>query len=534
VANPNRPKTPTLSGSSLSESVPTKPGDPPVSVIRFFLGAVCFLSWASVMVVEICAYRLLAPEFGNSVFTWTALIGVILIASSAGGYLGGYLADRRLALDMLGWLLAGAAVLVFFIPPLHGHLAPLFSGGRLIAGPVMIALLLFAVPGILLGAVSPAAVRFYSLTSKDTHVGASAGVISMLGSLGSFVGTFLSGFFLLSTFGVRSIFFGVALLLMLLAIAAFTLARNSLKQQLPVLLAGLVAAVLALADRPQPPADVIYEEESFYHRIRVSESGQSPNKRRVLELDSTQEGGMNPDNGALILAYQHFWRLSQLNENLKINRALFLGAGAFGMPNELSRILPDAHVDVAEIDPRVIEVGRHFFQLNDHPRVHAHADDARRFLRLHDRPEQRWDLIFGDAYNGIRAIPVHLTSREFFQLVHDRLTDDGVFIMNVITAVQGPRSELLSGILGSVRSAFPFVEVFGVGGRRDEPQNVILLATKTDWKPRLTERFYPPDSLQQRLVSTYIPAPQLPQATIAFTDNLNPVDAIIARGLMTR
>jgi spermidine synthase len=487
------------------------------------------------MIVEICALRLLAPEFGNSVFTWTALIGVILIASSAGSYLGGYLADRRLALDMIGWLLAGSAVLVFFIPPLHGYVSPLVAaGGRLIAGPVIIALLLFAVPAVLLGAVSPAAVRFYSLTSKDTHIGASAGVISMLGALGSFVGTFLSGFFLISTFGVRSIFFGVALLLLMLAIAAFTLAKNSFKQQLPILLAGLLAAATALADSPTPPADVIYEEESYYHRIRVSESGQSPNKRRVLELDSTQEGGMNPDTGELILAYQHFWKLALLNDSLKIQRALFLGAGAFGMPNEVSRLLPNAHVDVAEIDPRVIEVGRQFFQLADHPRVHAHAEDARRFLNTHSAPDQRWDLIFGDAYNGIRAIPVHLTSTEFFQLVHDRLTDDGAFIMNVISAVQGPRAELLNGILASVRSAFPHVEVFAVGGRRDEPQNVILLATKSEWKSRVVDRFYAPGSLQQRLISTHVPSNQLARSGIAFTDDFNPVDAIIARGLIAR
>lgn len=502
---------------------------------RVFLGALCFLSWASVMVVEICAYRLLAPQFGNSVFTWTALIGVILIASSAGGYLGGWLADRRPALDMMGWLLAGSSVLVFLIPTLHGFLGPaIAAGGHLISGPVFISLLLFAVPGILLGAVSPAAVRFYSLTSRDTHVGASAGVISMLGSLGSFTGTFLSGFFLISTFGVRSIFFGVAVLLLALAIIAFGLAKKNLRQQLPILLAGLIAAGVAWGDKPQTPPDVIHEEESFYHRIRVSEAGQSPYKRRVLELDSTQEGGMNPDTGELILAYQHYWRLSQLNENLKMKRALFLGAGAFGMPNEVSRTYPEAHVDVAEIDPRVIEVGRKFFQLDQHPRVIGHAGDARRFLLLHDQPEQRWDMIFGDAYNGIRAIPVHLTSQEFFQLVHDRLTEEGAFIMNVISAVQGPRGELLAGLLSTVRTVFPHVEVFGMGGNLNEPQNVILLATKSSWTARITDRFHPPGSLIQRIVSNHIPPSRLPAPTIAFTDDKNPVDAIIARGLMTR
>ena len=499
--------------------------------MRAFLGALCFFAWASVMIVEICAFRLMAPEFGNSVFTWTALIGVILVASSVGGWLGGWLADRNPTPDILGYLVAGAAVLIFFVPPLHGLLGPqLAAGGNLIAGPVFASLLLFAVPGILLGAVSPAAIRYYSMTMKDTHVGASAGVISMLGSLGSFTGTFLSGFFLLSTFGVRSIFFGVAILLVLLGVACFVLAGRGFKPALPLLATALVAAAISLTGRPEPEPGVLHEEESFYHRLRVTESGSSPHKRRILELDSTMEGGMNPDTGALILDYQHFWRLALLNDKLKIQRALFLGAGAFGMPNEVSRELPDAQVEVAEIDPRVIEAGRRFFMLDRHPRVVAHAADARQFLRQEE--VKRWDLIFGDAYNGIRSIPTHLTSVEFFQLVHDRLSDQGIYVMNVISAVQGPRAELLSGVLASVRKAFPFVEVFHVNGPLSEPQNVILLATKQDWSPLFTERFYTPGSGAQRLVAARVPPERLPALSEAFTDNLNPVDAIIARALM--
>lgn len=520
---------------SKSPNAPAKSPPPAPRLIRAFLGALCFFAWASVMVIEICAFRLLAPEFGNSVFTWTALIGVILVASSGGGWLGGWLADRHPSPAMLGYLLGGAALLTLLIPTLHGLFGPpLAAGGHLIAGPVMISLLLFAAPGILLGAVSPAAIRYYSLTSQDARVGASAGVISMLGSLGSFTGTFLSGFFLLSTFGVRSIFFGVAVLLVLLAVCCLLLGGKTLKQQAPLLALGLLAAAAPLAGRPALPEGVLHEEESFYHRIRVSESGVSPHKRRILELDSTMEGGMNPDTGALILEYQHYWRLARLNDQLAIKRALFLGAGAFGMPNEVSREFPEAHVDVAEIDPRVIAAGQRFFQLDQHPRVQAHAADARRFLNLHDQPEQRWDLIFGDAYNGIRAIPVHLTSVEFFQLVRDRLTDDGAYIMNVISAVQGPRAELLSGILASLRAAFPFVEVFRVGGPLTEPQNVILLATKSDWSPLITDRFYTPGSAPQRLVSSHVPANRLPAGGQVFTDDLNPVDAIIARGLLAR
>jgi MFS family permease len=118
------------------------------------------------------------------------------------------------------------------IPPLAFVLGPAMSTGGLIAGPVFISLFLFALPGILLGAVSPASVRFYAQAAGEGHVGAAAGTISMLGSLGSFIGTFLSGFVLLSLFGVKTIFIGCGVLLALLALIAFWMA-GKLRQNLP-------------------------------------------------------------------------------------------------------------------------------------------------------------------------------------------------------------------------------------------------------------------------------------------------------------
>jgi spermidine synthase len=497
---------------------------------RIFLGISCFLAGAAMMVIEICAYRLLAPFFGNSVYTWTALIGVILIAFSAGGWLGGHLADRKMALDLLGWLLAGSAVLTFFIPALHTVFALSLSARGLIAGPVMISLLLFAIPGVLLGAVSPAAVRFYSLTLKDTHVGAAAGTISMLGSLGSFVGTFLSGFFLLSTFGVRSIFFGAAFVLLALAIVAFLLAKNSLKQQAPVLLSGIFAFGMSWMTTPKPKPGVIFEHESFYHHIEVSEQQEGTVLRRVLQLDSTMEGGMDANTGDLILPYQEYWKLALLREPAKVSSALFIGAGAFGMPENVSRDFPEAVVDVVEIDPQVIEVGRKFFKLDEYPRVKAHAGDARRFLLQSDG--KKWDLIFGDAYNGIRQIPPHLATREFFQQIADHLEPKGVFIMNLIAAVKGPKSELTAGMLATVREVFPSVEVFSVGFRHEEAQNVILMCSRENLKPFIVDRYVAAGSWQERLIRTHVPAGTVPRSSYVFTDDHNPVDAIIARGLL--
>lgn len=516
--------------STKSSSLTPEASAPSSKGTRIFLGISCFLAGAAMMVIEICAYRLLAPFFGNSVYTWTALIGVILIAFSAGGYLGGHLADRKMALDLLGWLLAGSAVLTFFIPALHTVFALNLSAKGLIAGPVMISLLLFAIPGVLLGAVSPAAVRFYSLTLKDTHVGAAAGTVSMLGSLGSFVGTFLSGFFLLSTFGVRSIFFGTALVLLALAVFAFFLAKNSLKQQAPVILSGGFAFLMSWMTAPKQKPGVIYEHESFYHHIEVSEQQDGKVTRRVLQLDSTMEGGIDANNGDLILPYQEYWKLALLREPAKVGSALFIGAGAFGMPENVSRDFPDAAVDVVEIDPQVIEVGRKFFKLDEYPRVKAHAGDARRYLLQNDG--KKWDLIFGDAYNGIRQIPPHLATQEFYQQVADHLEPKGIFIMNLIAAITGPKAELTSGMLATLRKVFPHVEVFSVGHRRDDTQNVILLCSRENLRPLIVDRYVAPGSWQERLIRSHVPAGTVPRSQFVFTDDHNPVDAIIARGLL--
>ena len=482
------------------------------------------------MVIEISAYRLLAPLFGNSAFTWTALIGVILIAFSAGGYLGGWLAEKKSDFALLGWLLAGASVLTLFVPAINAGVAPGFEKSGLISGPLMVSLILFALPGIMLGAVSPASVRLYSLLGHDAHVGFAAGTISMLGSLGSFVGTLLTGFYLLPTFGVKSIFIGAGLVLLLLAVIAFFTAKNTVTMQLPIWLAGAVAAAVGMSASERALANLVYQHDSFYHRVQVLEQGQGPWLQRFLHLDSTLEGGMKMSDGSTVLDYQEFWQLPAMKPGFNVKRALFIGAGAFAMPEQLSKQNPEAIIDVIEIDPHVIEVGRRFFKLDEFPNVHAHAGDARRFLKQHEG--EKYDFIFGDAYNGIRQIPVHLASKEFFELVRERLAPGGMFLMNVISAAEGPRAELLAGMMTTVQSAFSAVDLFAVMGGGPHIQNVLVLAGDESWSKAFSDTTYVHGSAQHKIARSYLPPNRWPLNGVVFTDDHNPVDAIIARGLL--
>jgi spermidine synthase len=306
------------------------------------------------------------------------------------------------------------------------------------------------------------------------------------------------------------------------------MAKSNAKGQ--VIAAGLIAAAVGWNTEQPPYLGIIHERESAYHRISVIEEGISPHKRRLLSLDSTQEGGMNPETGELILPYQEYWKLALLREPAEITSALFIGAGAFGMPENVSRDFPKAAVDVVEIDPEVIDVGRKFFKLDEHPRVTAHAADARRFLHL--AGERKWDMIFGDAYNGRHAIPSHLATREFFQMVADHLEPRGVYVMNIISAVNGRKSDLTGGMIATLRQVFPSVEVFAVGGRRDEPQNIVLFCSRENLRPLIADRYTAAGSWQERLIRTHLPGGTVPRSEVVFTDDYNPVDAIIARGLL--
>jgi len=494
---------------------------------------ICFCAGAAVMALEISGNRFLAPTFGNSVYTWTALIGVVLIALSAGAMLGGHLADRNADPRILALLLLLAAATSAFAPLLHVLIGTAFLPAGLIFGPLLTSLVLLGLPGLMLGAISPFSVRLVSQLTGDTHIGASAGLISMMGSLGSFVGTLLGGYILLNLFDVRAIFFGASILLFALAILAL-----SLHSRPPVADTARMAALMALflapalLFSPPVPSGVIYQQETYYHTIRVHE--QDEGRVRSLTLDSTTEGAIFTDGRQqLPVRYQNYWQLLALDPSFLPSRALFIGAGAFGMPVRLAQHYPDCHVDVAEIDPAVIEVGEEFFELASFPHVAAHAVDGRLFLQQQQEP---YDFIFGDAYNGERYIPPHLATREFFELARDRLNPGGVFMMNVISAAQGEQAELLASMLATLSAAFEHVEIF-LTPAPGAASNVILMASDAPLGRFLSAPApLPPGTptLATNLLGTRISRLVWPSGGTVMTDLKSPIEALIARSLWQR
>jgi spermidine synthase len=532
---PGRRGTESKEGKAAAGASP--PRQPTPRTHAAFLVVAAFLGGAGVMVIELCGNRVLAPWFGNSLYTWTGLIGVVLVAMSAGYLLGGWLADRKPDYAVMAHLLAAAAVLTLLIPVLQSALRGSLEPMSIVWGPVAASLLLLAVPGCLLAAVSPFAVKLLSGLAGGGRVGISAGTVSTASTLGSVLGTFAAGFLLIPHLPLRAIFVGVAVVVGGLAVVGYALfVSTRLRRRGWIAASAAALALLAVVAGTEPEAGrtVIFEKTTFYHRIQVTEHrDHSGQLARYLLLDTTYEGGQYVRGDGYPLGYQRSWELARLLVP-DLERAAFLGGGGFLMPQALLDAFPDAEADVVEIDPAVIEVGRQYFRVDDYPRMNAAADDARRFLR---RSPHRYDFIYGDAYSGVRNIPGHLTTVEFFELVASRLSDRGVYAMNVRSAIRGDEAVVFGAIYNTLREVFPFVGVVALDPRDlSRSQNVILVAAGRELPlaplaaaeqarggplAHFLAGYLPPETLSD------VPGPVL-------RDQHNPIEYLIARSLLDR
>ena len=176
-----------------------------------------FAAGVATLGAEIAAQRLVAPAFGASTVVWANTIGVVLIALSVGYWVGGRLADRRPRLRALSLVALLGAALVALVPLLA---VPLLGGtedalGEL-PGSLLALLVLVAPPVLVLGAVSPWAIRLR--VGSVAGAGDAAGRVYALSTAGGLVGTFASALALIPLVGTRWTFLACAALLALAAL----------------------------------------------------------------------------------------------------------------------------------------------------------------------------------------------------------------------------------------------------------------------------------------------------------------------------
>ncbi len=418
--------------------------------------AMACVAGASMMSLELCALRMLAPSFGGGTYVWGALIGVVMAALSGGYYLGGRLADKSSDAKPACRLMAVAGAMTAILAGIGRPAIMSMTFAGFFWGPILASLVLFAPPIMALSMVAPAAIRF--IVKSTPEVGSVSGRVYAVSTVGSIAGTLATAFILLPAIGTKATVLCNAVALFLTGYLNSPDRDNAL---LAVLLAGgVVLAYTGDAQLDRAYGNVIHASESEYNIIRVYDT---PTMRRLVLNDEGLTQTVMLKGSTLTGRYYDLYTAGPL-----INgggRVLFIGlAGGTAVKQLLE--FHEVEVDAVEIDPKVVEVAGDYFGLAERPGLNVFVDDGRQFLR----GAGTYDLICQDTYSGGGYLPAHLSSLEFFAEAREHLSENGIFMINVVT--YGDDTGLGYAVANTLKGAYPSVFTVMSGG------NMIVLGFK--------------------------------------------------------
>jgi MFS family permease len=414
-----------------------------------------FLSSAAVLVLEILAARLLAPYVGNTLETYTAIIGTILAGIAVGSWYGGKIADRRDPRTLIGPLLIVGGALGFLAIPVIDLLG---SGLRGASGPttVVVTALAFFLPAAVLSAVTPAVIKIQLASLAET--GTIVGRLSGISTAGAIIGTFLTGFVLVAAAPTRVIVRGTALFLVLLGLVVLVRLKGATR-----IGAGTAVFVLVAAGASYAIGHPC-QYESRYYCAFIVEDEERPTGR-ALWLDTLRHSYVDlEDPTHLEFLYTKLFGdvADAFRPPGEPVTTLHIGGGGFTMPRYLRATRPGSDHVVLELDPLLVDVSQRELGLELGDDIEVSTGDAR--LSVRQLPSDRFELVIMDAFGGI-SVPWHLTTLEFLTDVEAAMTDDGLYVANLID--HGPRS-FLRAELATVGEVFSEVAVLGPSERFDE------------------------------------------------------------------
>jgi spermidine synthase len=488
---------------------------PPLALLVFVVGT-------GSLGAEIAAVRLMAPYFGASTIVWANTIGVVLVALSVGYWLGGRFADRHPHMRGLCLLTLVAAALLAAVPFAADPLLDVavdaldeVSAGAFV-GSLVAVLVLVAVPVLLLGAVSPWALRL--AVANVEEAGTVAGRLYALSTAGSLFGTLVSALVLIPLVGTRRTFLLFALAIAVTAVLGLRPVRRY------ALAPAAIAVLLALPVGTLKASDdgrVIHEAETEYQYARVVER---PDGSRVLELNEGHaEHSLYRPNTVLTGDYWDGYLVLPFTALESAPRRMAILGNAGGTTSRAyERFFPRTRIDGVEIDAEVSEIGRRYFDMNN-PMLRVHDEDARPFLR---RSRGGYDVIAMDTYRQ-PYIPFYMTTRELFELARDRLAPGGVVIVNV--GHPEGEDELEKVLAATMADAFAHVARDPV-----EQTNTLLIASEAPLSAERLQRAAPRLPAELRPLALRSAArlePPLPGGEV-YTDDRAPVEWLIDKSIL--
>lgn len=531
---------------NLQENASTEEGG---KLVLWDLALMSFLASLGFMAFEMVASRLVTRHLGSSIYGWTTVIGVLLGGLSLGNFVGGWLSNftTKKGLAAFFFMLCSITLLATLILESPANVlqdrfewfrdhSPYLSDAITMTGyawwqrVLIVASVCFLPASIALGTISPMLAKMaIDRSTALGRVGQSIGVVYSWGMVGSILGTFLTGFYLIDIFGTK-----VMLLVLSGIMAACGAILGGVAQ---AAWAGLPLGLCVIALLPMewfqvkalelglrepvglPTADeepLAWVDESQYYYIKVNNEPEGDSQKRTIVLDNLIHGYFilnHPER--LDYDYEHIYALVSARvaetkakaSGLKEVKdaplsTLFLGGGAYTFPRYMQMKYPKTACDVAEIDPAVLKANQVAMGLPADTTIQTTIGDARQFV-LKNQGKKKYDLIFGDAFNDF-SVPWHLTTTEFNEKLGNLLSDDGVYMINIIDKYESDKTakaeakrkktseeaELaiahkLGGFLSSwvktARITFPHIYVYGTENEPGEGERetyVVVVSKK--------------------------------------------------------
>jgi spermidine synthase len=458
-----------LCKTSLTAVVARTRGDASSAVFRAAIYIIAFVTGAIVMSFEMLGSRYLNPYFGSGIYTWAALISTVLAALTAGYFLGGFIGDRTVSATVLGAVVGVASLYLLVLPSfaeaILGFVFDTVDNVRL--GSLYSALAFMFLPVTLLGVYSPFAIRLVLRATR--HSGTVSGTVYGVSTAGSIVGTLGTTFFLIPMIGTRMITLllgaaGICCGLFLIALDRVHWPGKGAQSTVKL----IAFAVLMLA------CNHAWSDGPFDENVRAQMLKHSDG--RVAHIETEYNALLIDKHGSLLgLSSMSKWRPDYIDSMIDLKdpdampvsytrimpvalaypeapkRILMIGLGAGSISTYLARAMPDAQIDVAELDPGVIAAGKKYFGLLETDKVRLIESDGRVYLNRH---KDLYDVILLDAFREL-GVPFHLLTREFCALAKEHLAPGGAVASNVVA-----NTKLYLSTLVTLRAVFPTVDVY--------------------------------------------------------------------------
>jgi predicted membrane-bound spermidine synthase len=497
-----------------------------------------FIAGMASLALEMLGPRLMAPFFGTSLFIWANQIGFTLLYLSLGYYIGGRLADRYPSMRLLSAITAAAAIFAGLIPFISGpvlNAAAIALNGEIpnvFIGSLFTVVLLFSVPTILLGMVSPFAIRL--TVSGVGSAGRSAGNLYALSTVGSIIGAFLPVLVLIPDLGVRRSFFLVAVVLLAVSLWGLRGAERlgagipGALLLLPLLLPQLVSLGPLKGVSGIGAGTVVDERESLYNFIQVV---REPNGTMDLLLNeghaihSTYLPGRILNGAWWYTDYALAAPLFAANGAMNTHpRLAVVGLAAGTVAKQYTQVYGPVPIDGVEIDPEIVDVGRKYFAMNE-PNLHVTIADGRTFMRF---SRDTYDVVMVDAYKP-PYIPFQLATKEFFQEARAHMASDGVIVLN--TSHIGNDYRLVHAFVNTLYQVFPSVYTIDVPGSLNteifatvKPTTLSTVMANLDSTTLMADGT--PLETVARETAAVVQAAKAQPGGVVFTDDQAPVEQI--------